>query len=207
SVTGVQTCALPISATLGSMPRALPRLPSSRPALRRRARAALGACALVAACATQTALPGTALGTYDVTGTLGTNTCGSSVGASNPWTFSVNLSKDGTTLYWEIAGDSTQLSGTLNGSAMATLTTTSTANVDASDAGAGTCYLQDTQTIALTLASGSTPGSFTGTFTHAFAVAPAVATSVNCGDQLASAGGPYATLPCSVAYTLEATRK
>ncbi|MDP9034041.1 MAG: hypothetical protein M3O50_04495 [Myxococcota bacterium] len=174
---------------------------------RRHAAAALASCALVAACTAQSALPGTALGTYNVTGTLGTNTCGSSLGANNPWTFSVNLSKDGTRLYWENTSGSGQLSGTLNASGMTTLSTTLTANVDASEAGAGTCFLQDTQTIALTLASGSTPSGFTGTFTYAFAVATTIATDVNCGDQLASAGGAYATLPCTVTYSLAATRK
>jgi hypothetical protein len=79
--------------------------------------------------------------------------------------------------------------------------------VDASEAGASACYLQDTQAIALTLASGSTPSGFTGTFTYAFAVATTITTGVNCGDQLASAGGSYATLPCTVAYSLEATRQ
>jgi len=191
------------------MPHALtlPRPHFPRPAASRHARAAVGLCALVAACTAQTALPGTALGTYNVTGTLGTNTCGSSLAASNPWTFSVNLSKDGTTLYWEDTSGSGQLSGTLSASEMATLTTTITSNVDASEAGAGACYLQDTQTIALTLRSGSTPSGFTGTFTYAFAVATTIATSVDCGDQLTSAGGTYATLPCTVAYSLAATRQ
>jgi hypothetical protein len=188
------------------MPRALTGPPLPRPA-RRHASAALGSCALVAACAAQSDLPGTALGTYDVTGTLGTNTCGSSLGASNPWTFSVNLSKEGTTLYWESTSGSGQLSGALSSSGKATLTTTITANVDASEAGPGTCYLQDTQTIALTLASGSTPSSFTGTFTYAFAVSTTIATNVNCADQLTSAGGQYATLPCTVDYSLKATRQ
>jgi len=189
------------------MPRAPTRPAVPRPAARRHANAALGSCALIAACTVPTALPGTALGTYNVTGTLGTNTCGSSVGASNPWTFSVNLSKDGTTLYWENTSGSGQLSDTVSASGMATLTTTITANVDASEAGAGACYLQNTQTIALTLASGSTPSGFTGAFTNAFAVATTIATSVDCGDQLASSGGPYATLPCTVAYSLKATRQ
>ncbi|MDP9152197.1 MAG: hypothetical protein M3O36_19910 [Myxococcota bacterium] len=189
------------------MPHVLGRPASASAEARRHASAAIGACALVAACTAQASLPGTALGTYNVTGTLGTNTCGSSLGPSNPWTFSVSLSKDGTTLYWENTSGSGQLSGALNASGMATLTTTITANVDASEAGAGACYLQDTQTIALALASGSTPSGFTGTFTYAFAVATTIATSVNCGDQLASAGGPYATLPCTVAYSLKATRR
>jgi hypothetical protein len=189
------------------MARALTRPSFPRPATRRHASAALGSCALVAACTAQTALPGAALGTYNVTGTLGSNTCGSSLGASNPWTFSVNLSKDGTTLYWEDTSGSGQLSGTMSASGMATLTSTITANVDGSEAGAGACYLQDTQTIGLTLANGSTPSSFSGTFVYAFAVATTVATSVNCGDQLASAGGPYTTLPCTVNYSLKATRQ
>jgi hypothetical protein len=189
------------------MPRALPRPRYRRPATRRHAGVAIGSCALVAACTAQTSLPGTALGTYNVTGKISTNTCGSSLGASNPWSFSVNLSKDGTTLYWEDTSGSSQLSGTLSALGMATLTTTITANVDASEAGAGACYLQDTQAIALTLASGSPPSGFTGTCTYTFAVATTITTSVNCGDQLASAGGSYATLPCTVAYSLEATRQ
>ena len=178
----------------------------ARFAARRLSGVAAGLFALVAGCTQSSSLPGTALGTYNVTGTLGTNTCGSLIGASNPWTFSVDLSKDGTTLYWENTSGSGLLSNTLSGSST-TLTSTTTANVDATEAGAGSCYLQNTETIALTLASGSPPSGFTGTFTYAFAVATTISTNVNCGDQLASSGGTYATLPCTVAYSLKATRK
>src|SRR5580693_8769234 len=71
---------------------------------------------LASACNPQT-LPGTQLGTYNVTGALGANTCGSGLGAPSPWTFTVQMSEDTsttpTTLYW-LSSDGTELSSTMS---------------------------------------------------------------------------------------------
>ena len=64
-------------------------------------------CTLTA-CASTT-LPGTQLGTFKVTGQSTTNTCG--LGAPNPWTFDVQLSQQGSTVFWSWMDGSAPLSG------------------------------------------------------------------------------------------------
>ena len=92
--------------------------------------------------------------------------------------------------------------GTLE-SSNATLTTDVEANVDATDAGLGPCTMARADEIEVSLAGGSPPPSFTGTITYSFTV-PSGST---CTDQLASAGGSYAALPCSVSYSVTAARQ
>jgi hypothetical protein len=157
-------------------------------------------------CNPSSTLPGTALGTYSVTGTLGSNLCGSNLGAPSNWDFTVQLSQDGSTLYWEWS-DGTQLSNTLTSSTTATLTSATTANVDGTEAGEGPCNLESTTSIELTLGAGSPPGSFSGSITYTFAAATGVSTTTDCTDQLSASGGTYDTLPCSATYALTATRQ
>jgi hypothetical protein len=148
------------------------------------------------------ALPGTPLGTYNVTGALGTNTCGAGLGAPNPWTFTAQMSEDGTTFYWEESGG-TAVSSTMSSATQVDITTTETANVDASDAGVeGPCDLTSTTVIDLTLSTGSPPSTFTGSITYSFAVATGASTATDCTDQLSSSGGSYDTLPCTASYSL-----
>jgi hypothetical protein len=156
------------------------------------------AVASLASCS-PTALPGAQLGTFKVTGTSTTNTCG--IGAPNPWTFDVELSRDGSTLYWSWMDGSPPSSGTLTGSAdaQATITDSTTGNVDGTDASLGPCTLQRDDDLALTIAS----TSFTGTLTYSFSVASAS----DCNDQLSSAGGQYDALPCTVTYSLTGSRQ
>jgi hypothetical protein len=143
------------------------------------------------------------LGNYAVVGALGTNTCGSGIGATNPWDFTVELSEDGTTLYMAQTDGTDEVSGTLSSTA-ATLTSVVTSNVDATDAGAGLCDLTQATSFALTLSSASAPKSFKGTATYTYSVATLASTS-NCTDQLSASGGEYATLPCTVSYALVGT--
>jgi hypothetical protein len=167
------------------------------------------AVALAACVANSSSLPGTSLGKYDVVATLGTNTCGSGINASNPWDVTVELSKDGTTLYLANTDGSDEVSGTLDSNGTtATLISAVTANVDGSDAGGpGPCNLTLSTSFALTLSSDSPPKTFAGTAAFTYSVATAVSSTTNCTDQLASSGGKYSTLPCTVNYTLKATRQ
>jgi hypothetical protein len=174
-----------------------------------RSKAALGPLVIAiftGACVPENSLPGTSEGTFSVAGTLGTNSCGSGVGASNPWDFTVELSEDDSTLYLAQSDGSDEISGTLS-STSATLTSTVTSNVDGSDAGAGTCDLTQVTTYALKLSSASSPSSFTGSATYTYSVATGLSTSANCTDQLASSGGEYSTLPCTITYSLTGTRQ
>ena len=122
-------------------------------------------------------MPGTLLGTYTVVGQSQTNSCG--LAAPNPWQFDVQLSEDGSTLYWSFMDGSPFLSGAVAES-QATLSTSQTANVDGSEAGLGPCDMQRNDTYQLSLSSGSPPPSFSGTITYAFSVP----SGYSCGDQL-----------------------
>jgi hypothetical protein len=170
----------------------------------------LAACAIVAfdvSCGPTSDLPGTALGTYNVSGTLGTNTCGSGLGAPNPWTFTAQMSEDGTTLYWEPSGG-TALSNVMTSTTEVTLSSTETANVDATDAGVeGACDLTSTTAVQLTLAPGSPPASFTGSIVYTFAAATGVSSTNDCTDQLSASGGSYDTLPCTTTYSISASHQ
>jgi hypothetical protein len=158
--------------------------------------------ALSASCGSAAPLPGTSLGTYNVSGALGTNTCGGGIGAPNPYDFSVHLSEDGATLYWEQSGGS-PLSSAMTSSTQVSLTSVETANVDPTDAGMeGPCDLTSTTTIALSLASGAPPRTFSGTITYTFAASTGVSNTTDCTDQLTASGGTYDTLPCTATYTI-----
>jgi hypothetical protein len=168
---------------------------------------AMGACALGVALlgsCSDTALPGTLLGTYRVVGTLQTDTCGAGVAAPNPWTFDIQLSRRGTTLYWSWMDSRQPLSNTLDDALSTQLTTTQTANVDGSaDGGLGPCTMQRADTVKLTLAAGGSPANFRGTIDYAFSVA----SGASCGDQLSASGGMYDTLPCALSYTATGSRQ
>lgn len=166
---------------------------------------------LVGACVPAgSSLPGDSFGKYDVTATLGTNTCGSGVQATNPWKFSAEMSKDGSTLYFINEDGSDEVSGGYDGTdeTSATLVSAVTQNVNGASANLGTvCNLTLTTTYALTLGSTSPPPTVTGHVSYAYTVATALSSNTDCSSQLSSAGGKYATLPCTVTYSLKATRK
>ena len=128
--------------------------------------------------------PGTPLGTYAVTGTLTSNACGDGLGVTNPWTFDVKLSQDGTTLYWVQGG--LPISGTLDLSGHTTMTSTSSQMIhDANPkAGIGACSIDRADALDLTLAKDTS--SFSGTLGYTFGPSD----GSDCADQLAAAGGP-----------------
>jgi hypothetical protein len=159
---------------------------------------ALTAGASAPACS-ETPLPGTMYGMYKVTAELQTNSCGANVDAPDPWVFDAQLSHDGTTIYWSWMDGNAPLSGILSAST-ASITASTTANVDGTDAGIGPCTMSRADTVDLSLASGSPPPSFTGSISYTFTV-PSGST---CTDQLSANGGQYDTLPCTISYTTSA---
>jgi hypothetical protein len=178
------------------------QLIEGRSVLRRGAAVALTATALVSCSASGSSLPGTSLGTYNVTGTLQSNTCGTGLGAPSPWTFTLQMSEEATTLYLQMA-DGSQLSGPMSSTTQASIISTQTANVDAPDAGLeGPCNLQSTTEINLALATSSPPATFAGTITYTFAAATGVSSTNDCTDQLSASGGTYDTLPCTASYSV-----
>jgi hypothetical protein len=165
---------------------------------------AVGLSAIVLACpaCSGNPLPGNMLGTYAVVATSQTNSCG--LAAPDPWSFDAQLSEDGTTLYWSWMDGSPALSNVMSAATQATLLATEQVNVDgAADGGLGPCTMERDDTLQIDLGSGSPPSSFQGTINYAFSVV----SGWNCADQLASAGGAYAALPCTITYSMTATRQ
>jgi hypothetical protein len=159
---------------------------------------AASVAALVLGCGS--AMPGSVLGTYKVVGQSQTNTCG--LGAPNPWTFDVELSLQQQTLYWDWMDGSPLLSGTLS-NGQTTIAQSAMVNADSTDAGLGPCNLQTTSSFQLSLGSGAPPGSFSGTMTYTYTPA----SGATCTDVLMSSGGMYDALPCTVTYTVSATKQ
>jgi hypothetical protein len=158
--------------------------------------------AICASCGTN--LPGTTLGIYQVTGVLRANSCGSGLGAPNPWQFDVQLSETVSTLYWNWMDASPLLSGPRAGPVGATLSGYQVANVDTTDAGImGPCDLQRSDEVEVTLGEGSPAGSFEGTLKYVFSPQE----GADCSDQLSVSGGTYGELPCTLSYSLTASRE
>ena len=189
-----------------------PEIPAREDKLDSRSGLLASVCGLVVflgACAPAPTLPGTALGTYSVVGTLGSNTCGSGINAMNPWDTTFDLSEDSTTLYLAKTDGSDEVLGPLptSSTSPATLISVVTANVDGNDAGAaGPCNLTLSTSFSVLLPAGAMPQTFTATASYSYSVATVSADS-NCTDQLSDSGGQYATLPCTVNYTLTGTRQ
>jgi hypothetical protein len=155
---------------------------------------------LVAGCADQ-ALPGTMLGTFAVSGKPTANTCGAGLEAPDPWNFHVQLSKSGTTLHWGWIDGKPPVSGTLDAARTATISASQISNVDGTAKGAGTCDMRRTDTLTVTLDEDER--AFHGTLAYEFRQVDGAV----CENQLAAQGGQYATLPCSVTYSMSATEK
>ena len=140
--------------------------------------------------------------TYQVTGHLTSNTCG--LGAPDPWTFDVQVSRQGSTLYWTWLDGTAPISGPVNAQSEATLTGSQQDNVDGTvDGGLGPCTLERDDTVALALPAGATPSTFSGTINYAFSVV----TGSDCSDQLAASGGQYGALPCAITYSMTGSRQ
>jgi hypothetical protein len=157
---------------------------------------AAAACALVACLAHQ---PGTSLGTYAVTGTLGTQTCGAGVGAVDPWKFDMRLSRSGTTLYW-LQPAAPALSGTVTPGGDATIVTSQVYPIQQGDAGPY-CGVVRTDTLHASLGAAAQPSSFTGTLSYHYELDQ----GADCSpSELAAV---LDAVPCDVSYDFTAERK
>jgi hypothetical protein len=160
---------------------------------------AAAACVLAAACA-DSPMPGRVLGMYTVTGQSNSNTCG--LGAPDPWKFTVQLSMQGSTLYWSWLDGSPLLSAPTASGGQVSIKNTQQLNADSTDAGLGPCTLVRDDDLELTLAAGTTPSSFSGTIGYTYTPA----NGATCTDVLSASGGTFSTLPCAVSYGVTATR-
>jgi hypothetical protein len=143
--------------------------------------------------------PGTALGSYAVTGTLKTQTCGASMQTQiqDPWNFDVRLSRSGTTLFW-LQAASPPISGTVSPSGDVTLTTSQEYDLSTNDAGTG-CTVLRTDTFKAALGTAASPTDFTGTIAYHYDLAD----GAHCGGLLS---GQFDAVPCDVSYDLAAKR-
>ncbi len=161
--------------------------------------AAAAACLLAMACS-DSPMPGRVLGTYAVTGRSKSNTCG--LGAPDPWKFTVQLSMNGSTLYWSWLDGTPLLSAPASSSGRVSLRNSQQVNADSTDAGLGPCTLQRDDDLEITLATGSARATFSGTIGYTYTPA----TNATCTDVLGSSGGSFAALPCAVSYLVTASR-
>jgi hypothetical protein len=143
--------------------------------------------------------PGTSLGTYAVTGTLKTQTCGASMQTQieDPWDFNVRLSRSGSILFW-LQAAAPALSGIVDPSGNVTITTTQTYDLRSGDAGPY-CGVVRTDTFKAALGTAAVPTDFAGTITYHYELAD---NSV-CGGLLT---GQFDAVPCDVSYDLKAKR-
>jgi hypothetical protein len=138
--------------------------------------------------------PGTPLGTYQVDATLTQSSCGGD--PPNPWQFDVKLSYDKSTLYWVQGGPPVQ--GTLDSSGHVTLTDSSSTELHPASQTQGACSVTRTDTLAATFPDGGVT-SFAGALSYGYTIDD----GSDCLDEI---GTTFATLPCSIAYTVTATR-
>ena len=147
--------------------------------------------------------PGTPLGTYHVVGKLLANECGAA-GATDgappaTWEFDVRLSRDRSALYWVQGGLPVQ--GQLDAHAHAKMASTGTQKIHDANPKQGIAYCGITRTDALDVTMTSDE-VFTGTLEYDFAASD----GSDCSDQVASAGGSFAALPCATRYDLSGSR-
>lgn len=147
--------------------------------------------------------PGETLGTFRVTGSLVSSTCGAT---PNPWLFDVKLRHDAvTTLYWVQGG--APISGMIDATARSTMKASETRSVRAADPKTkrGACSLVREDNLDVVLAPVTMPltdvkdvKTFKGTLEYRFAPVQ----GSECDDQLLDSGGDFAALPCKVSYEI-----
>lgn len=148
--------------------------------------------------------PGTQLGTFHVTGTLGASTCGEgALGASPTWEFDVDLARGSGVLYWDNGAE--VLTGALDDDDV-TFAFDALVAIDMRDeasAGYGPCVIQRRDTASGALSDpGDDVESFSATLTYAFSPTE----DSQCWDLVEGEQPLFAALPCTLAYSLTASR-
>ncbi|EYF07559.1 hypothetical protein [Chondromyces apiculatus] len=150
--------------------------------------------------------PGGQLGTFHVTGTRASNTCGEgALGATPTWEFNIDLAHEEGTIYW---GTGTGYAAGVLAADEVSFSVVSTSVVDMrteETLAYPPCSIErrDTATGTLDEAVGDEPvPGFTGRMTYQFAPTA----DSECIDLVAGEAPLFATLPCSMAYALEGVR-
>ncbi len=164
----------------------------------------LGALAVAFAGCSERKLPGVTIGTYRMVGPHTTNTCGLA-GGPEPWYFTINISRDGETLYWDWLDGSAPIALPIDANNVATYAADSTGNIaPLADGGAGACTLSRHDALTVNFGAEQVPTTFTATIAYSFT--PAAGS--DCSSQIAgatNAAGLYTVLPCALSYDLTAT--
>ncbi len=142
--------------------------------------------------------PGEKLGTFAVDGKLLATTCGK---ADATFRFSVRLSREGSTLYWVQSSSAAATSGAIDADGNVRMVAEVDAVVAKADAktGAEGCTMRRTDSLTVAL-RGEPPTGFEGALVYRFE-----AKAGDCSTELATAGGDYATLPCTMTYEVSAS--
>jgi hypothetical protein len=154
---------------------------------------ALGAC-------TDTSMPGTGLGTFQVEATPTSNTCGAAMAAPGTWSFDVDLSRDENLLYWR--QNDKLASGPIGTDNTAKIESEVTSVVVAAAPGVAECRMTRVDTVTVTLPESGDVTSVSGTIS--FAVSAVAGT--DCASQLVAYGGTYDAIPCATELTFTASR-
>ncbi|HEY8077656.1 MAG TPA: hypothetical protein VIF62_26200 [Labilithrix sp.] len=145
--------------------------------------------------------PGQGIGTFHVTSTLVSSSCGT---VPNPWEFDVKLRHDAQTVYWVQGGAPVQ--GKLD--AHSNTSMTSSTSTTLRDANAQThvaaCVVTRTDSVAFALdtTDPSAATALSGTLGYRFDPDQ----GSDCADQTLDSGGDFAALPCDVSYTITAKK-
>ena len=145
-------------------------------------------------------MPGTPLGTFKITATPTSNTCGAGMGLPDQWSFEAELSRDSDRLYWRQNGK--LVSGLIDANRTAKIQTSLTSVVVLPDAGVVGCLMTRSDTVTMTLGSDTNVTSASGTISFAFAIVE----GSDCTSQLSAYGGTYDVLPCTMDLSYTAAR-
>jgi hypothetical protein len=166
---------------------------------RTRLGAFLATATALAAC-TDTAMPGTQLGTFKISATPTSNTCGAAMAAPGTWSFDFELSREGDVLYWR--QNDKLFSGPVGANNTAKIESGVTSQLVAPDAGVAGCMMTRADTITVTLPSSGEVTSVSGTISFAISMVD----GSDCASQIAAYGGPYDAIPCTMDLTYTAAR-
>jgi hypothetical protein len=153
----------------------------------------------LAAC-TDTSMPGTQLGTFTISATPTSNTCGAAMAAPGAWSFDVELSRDGDLVYWRQNGK--LVSGPIGANNTAKIESGVTSVVEMAEAGASGCVMTRDDTVTVTFPASGDVTQISGTISFAIAMV----NGSDCSLQLTANGGTYDAIPCTTELTYTATR-
>jgi hypothetical protein len=147
-------------------------------------------------------MPGTALGTYAVKGTLTNSTCGpSAFGSSDTWNFEVRLSREDSKLYWCNGSDVVTGAIAADGKSFTFTTSTSGKLTEGTKAVKGCTMTRSDSLVGTLSGTGDEIAGFSGAMTYKFGQTA----DSDCTDAVAAEG--VVAFPCEMTYALVAAKQ